>query len=259
MGYSIRNELPTGRVPALSLVARLPAGTTIRPLVGMCVGETPSQTDHVNRDRAGCAPQATHLPRGSSATAGTPGQRGQTVRRADNAVKGKTGIVSISASEPPAIAAAEPVDTGKAALVPAAVFILVEILLAAETISVILIKDIDSRNPGAALIDILLSVALLANLGIVCGIAAARAAGAVRQSRHSSAAALAHAQDPVPGAIDTYAVAADYFDVPDGAGQGYEAPAYSAVPEAVSASGEIECAADIIGVELAVPACAGAM
>ena len=105
-----------------------------------------------------------------------------TVQRADNAVKGNTDV-SITASEPPATGTAEAVDTGKPAIVPAAVFIIVEIMLVAETISVILLKEIDPRNPGAAPIAILLSMALLANLGLICSIAAAIAANSVQQSK----------------------------------------------------------------------------
>jgi hypothetical protein len=93
--------------------------------------------------------------------------------------------MSIIAFEPQAIGTAEAVDIGKQpAIVPAAVFIIVEIMLVAETISVILLKEIDPRNPGAAPIAILLSVALLANLGLICSIAAASAANSVRQSKH---------------------------------------------------------------------------
>lgn len=58
--------------------------------------------------------------------------------------------MSIIASEPPAIEAAETVETGKAAIVPAAGFIIVEITLVAETISLILLTAmyrIASRNP----------------------------------------------------------------------------------------------------------------
>ncbi len=73
---------------------------------------------------------------------------------------------------------------------PAAVFITVEVLLVAETISVILLDRIDPRNPGAAPIAILLSVALLANLGLVCGVAAAIAADSIRRSQRARASAL---------------------------------------------------------------------
>ena len=47
----------------------------------------------------------------------------------------------------------------------------------------------------------------------------------------SSTAALAYALDPGTGAIDPYAVAPGYFEVPDDAGQGDEPLAYSAVPD----------------------------
>jgi hypothetical protein len=88
---------------------------------------------------------------------------------------------------PPAIAAAKAVD--KSAIVPAAVFIIVEIVLAAETISVILLDGIGPGKAGAAPIAILLSIALLANLGVVCSVAAAVAANAARQSKHKVARA----------------------------------------------------------------------
>ena len=77
-----------------------------------------------------------------------------TVQRADNAVKGNTDV-SITASEPPATGAAQTVDIGKRAIVPAAVFVIVEIMLVAETILVILFKELDPRNPGTAPITIL--------------------------------------------------------------------------------------------------------
>ena len=98
--------------------------------------------------------------------------------------------MSIIAFEPPAIGIAETVDAGKPAIVPAAVFIIVEIVLVAETISVILLKEIGPLNQGAAPIAILLSMALLANLGLICSIAAASAANSVRQSKQGGARAL---------------------------------------------------------------------
>jgi hypothetical protein len=98
--------------------------------------------------------------------------------------------VSIIASEPSAIEAAETVDTGKAAIVSAAVFIIVETVLVAETIAVILLKEIGPRHPGATPIATLLSVTLLANLGLVCGIAATIAANSVRRSKHERVRAL---------------------------------------------------------------------
>ncbi|HTX96882.1 MAG TPA: hypothetical protein VME67_19730 [Mycobacterium sp.] len=91
---------------------------------------------------------------------------------------------SITGSEAPAAGeAAETVDTVRRATLPAGIFIVVEILLAAETIVVILLGEMDPRNPGAAPIAILLSVALLANLGLVCSVAAVLAADSVRRSR----------------------------------------------------------------------------
>jgi hypothetical protein len=46
----------------------------------------------------------------------------------------------------------------------------------AESISVILLDEIDPEKAGAAPIAILPSIALLANLGVVCSVAAAIAA-----------------------------------------------------------------------------------
>jgi hypothetical protein len=96
---------------------------------------------------------------------------------------GKTDV-SIIASEPPAVGTAGPIDSARSALIPAAVFIIVEIILVAEAISVILLKEIDLRNPAATPIAILLSLALLANLGIVCSMAAASAANSIRKPEY---------------------------------------------------------------------------
>jgi hypothetical protein len=134
-------------------------------------------------------PQADASPERQFIDTSTRGRCSRPVRQAESVVKRKTEV-SIGASEPPAIGAAETVDTGKTAIVPAVAFIIVEIVLVVETISVILMKEIDPRNPGAALIAILLSMALLANLGVVCGIAAARAAESVRQSKRRVAYAV---------------------------------------------------------------------
>jgi hypothetical protein len=98
--------------------------------------------------------------------------------------------VSITASGQTAIEASETVDTVKPAIVPAAVFIIVEVVLVAETISAILLNELDPRNPGAAPITILLSVALLVNLGLVCSVAAAIAAESVRRSNRARVRAL---------------------------------------------------------------------
>ena len=98
--------------------------------------------------------------------------------------------MSIIGPQSRAIGAVETVGIVKPAIVSAAVFIIVEIVLVAETIAVILLKEIDPRNPGAAPIAILLSMALLANLGLVCGIAATIAANSVRQSKRERARAL---------------------------------------------------------------------
>jgi hypothetical protein len=127
---------------------------TIRSLAAMCMSQMLSQTHCVNRGRARFALR-----------------------------NGKTDV-SIIASEPPAIGTAEPVDSARSAIIPAAVFIIVEIILVAEAISVILLKEIDLRNPAATPIAILLSMALLANLGIVCSMAAASAANSIRRPEY---------------------------------------------------------------------------
>jgi hypothetical protein len=97
--------------------------------------------------------------------------------------------VSIIVSKPVAIEATEAADAVKPTILPAAVFIIVEILLAAETISVILFDELDPRNSWAGAIAILLSVALLANLGLVCSAAAGFAADAIRRSNRARALA----------------------------------------------------------------------
>jgi hypothetical protein len=63
-------------------------------------------------------------------------------------------------------------------------------VLVAETISVILLDGIGPGKAGAAPIAILLSIALLANLGLVCSVAASIAASSARQSKHEGARAL---------------------------------------------------------------------
>jgi hypothetical protein len=88
---------------------------------------------------------------------------------------------------PPAIRTDQIVETGKSPWVLAAVFIVVEIVLMAETISVILLGGREQPNPGVTPIAILLSTALLANLGLVCSFIAASAASAVRRSRRAVA------------------------------------------------------------------------
>ncbi|MGO8939008.1 MAG: hypothetical protein ACLQLO_18485 [Mycobacterium sp.] len=87
-----------------------------------------------------------------------------------------------------AIGATEKAGNAKPAILSAAVFIIVEVVLVAETIAVILLKEIDPRNPGAAPIAILLSMTLLANLGLVCSVAATIAAMA--PAKASSAVSL---------------------------------------------------------------------
>ena len=82
------------------------------------------------------------------------------------------------------IGGAETVGTGKRTIALAAVSIIVETVLVAETIWVLLFNGIDVGDPWSGAIGALLSVALLANPGIVCGVAAARAAESARQSKH---------------------------------------------------------------------------
>jgi hypothetical protein len=89
--------------------------------------------------------------------------------------------------QPPAITTDEIVETGKSPWVLAAVFIVVEIVLMAETISVILLGGSEQLHRGVTPIAILLSTALLANLGLVCSFIAASAASAVRRSRRAGA------------------------------------------------------------------------
>jgi hypothetical protein len=118
--------------------------------------EMSSQTYHLGRSRAGYSPQT-----------GRQHSEGETDE-------------SIIASEPLAIEAGEAVGAPKLAILPAAVFIIVEIILVAESISVILLKEIGPQHPGTAPIAMLLSMALLGNLGLVCGLAAASVAGSIR-------------------------------------------------------------------------------
>lgn len=92
--------------------------------------------------------------------------------------------MSIIGAKPAAVGGAETVGTVKRAIALTAVFIIVETVLVAETIWVILFNGIDVGNPCSAAIGILLSIALLANLGTVCGVAAARAAESARQSKY---------------------------------------------------------------------------
>jgi hypothetical protein len=156
------------------------------------------QTHHANRGRA-VVPEATHLltkqligsRRFEQAT--VPGRR---------RIEGKTDVL-ITASGQTASEVPERVDTVKSAILPAAIFIVVEVVLVAETISVILLQDMHSRNVGAVAIAILLSVALLANLGLVCSMAAAIAAQSVRRSNRARARAFSSsfpaASAPVAG------------------------------------------------------------
>jgi Zn-dependent protease with chaperone function len=114
---------------------------------------------------------------------------------------------------PPAIRTGETVETDKSPWVLAAVFILVEIVLMAETISVMLLGGSEQRNPGATPIALLLSTALLANLGLVCSFIAASAASAVRRSRCAEAASfsaeVAESPDDYPSAVDVLGSAAN--------------------------------------------------
>ncbi len=107
--------------------------------------------------------------------------------------------VSISGLRPKGLEAGEAVRSVKPAALPAAVFIVVEILLAAETIWVLLLGELDPRAPAAAPLAILLSVALLANLGLVCGAAAAVAADAIRRSDRELSGSFASVGASEPG------------------------------------------------------------
>jgi len=119
------------------------------------------------------------------------GQPGEAARQCDwpISVEGETEV-SIIGPQSRAIGAVEMVGIVKPAIVSAAVFIIVEIVLVAETIAVILLKEINPRHPGPAPIAILLSMTLLANLGLVCGIAATIAGNSVRRSKHERARAV---------------------------------------------------------------------
>ena len=96
----------------------------------------------------------------------------------------------IIAPEAATTTAAKTTHTARPAILPAALFIVVEIVLVAEAVLVILLKQLDARNPGAAPIAILLSVALLANLGLVCTMAAAITGDAVRHWKRERAREL---------------------------------------------------------------------
>ena len=109
--------------------------------------------------------------------------------------------------QPTAFSTDGTVETGMSAMVLAAVFIVVEIVLMAETISVILLGGSEQRNPGAATIAILLSTALLTNLGLVCTFIAASAASAVRRSRRAEAVPVA-----IVAAVSCSAEAAESSD-----------------------------------------------
>jgi hypothetical protein len=106
-----------------------------------------------------------------------------------------------------ATTAAETSDAARPAILPAVVFIVVEIVLVAEAVLVILLKELDVRNPAAAPIAILLSVALLANLGLVCSLAAAITGDAVRHWKRERARELSgwfalFSDDPGLGSAD---------------------------------------------------------
>jgi hypothetical protein len=108
--------------------------------------------------------------------------------------------VSIIASRRAAVETAESAGAGPAIL-PVAAFIVVQILLAAETIWVILLKEMAPRSPAAAPLAILLSVALLANLGLVCSAAAAVAADAIRRSNRPLSGSFASVGADADGAV----------------------------------------------------------
>jgi hypothetical protein len=82
------------------------------------------------------------------------GQPGEAARRCDWPISVEGETVSIIGPQLRAIGAVEKVGIVKPAIVSAAVFISVEIVLVAETIAVILLKEIDPRHPGAAPIAI---------------------------------------------------------------------------------------------------------
>ncbi len=191
-----------------------------------------SQTHHVNRGRAGFAPQARHLLARQLIGSRHPRTGNRAVRRADHALKGKTDV-SI---------------TVKPAILPAAVFITVEIVLVAETISVILLRELDPRNPGAVPIAILLSVALLANLGVVCSVAAAIAADSVRRSDRARARALISSFT----AVSAPAGETESTDC-DVAGAGLSVPACSALPR-LGPARPTDSADRAVGPEVSFPA-----
>jgi len=97
--------------------------------------------------------------------------------------RGEGNDMSISDLPRAAVDSVDTVYTLRPAVWPAAAFIMVEIILVAETISVMLLKELDPTKPGAAPVAVLLSIALLANLGVVCTVAAASAARSVRRAR----------------------------------------------------------------------------
>ncbi|OBH05106.1 hypothetical protein A5696_02865 [Mycobacterium sp. E2699] len=135
--------------------------------------------------------------------------------------------VSIRGSRPRALKAGEPARTVKRAVLPAAVFIVVEILLAAETLWVLLLGELDPRSPAAAPLAILLSVALLANLGLVCSAAAAVAADAIRRADRELGGSIAPVGASEPG---------DAARPPDAEGSADSAQLLAA-PPAMPASG----------------------
>jgi hypothetical protein len=110
--------------------------------------------------------------------------------------------LSIIASRRAAVETAESAGAVGPAILPVVAFIVVEILLAAETIWVILLKDIALRSPAAAPLAILLSVALLANLGLVCSAAAAVAADAIRRSNRAPSGSFASVGADADGAVE---------------------------------------------------------
>src|SRR5581483_6835037 len=109
----------------------------------------------------------------------------------------------------PATRSGETVEAGKSALVLAAIFIAVEIVLMAETISVLL-EGAEARSPGGGPIAILLSTALLANLGLMCTFIAATATSAIRRSRRAEVLRVASFAAVSPsGEIDVGGSVAD--------------------------------------------------
>jgi hypothetical protein len=120
--------------------------------------------------------------------------------------------VSINSAELPAIAAVEPMDTAKSAIIPVVVFIVVQIMLAAETIWVIFREELNPWYPGAVPIAGLLSITLLADFALVCSVAATLAVQSIRQSQHVRGRELHAWSDVVQPIIERIDFGADDVD-----------------------------------------------